>query len=264
MEQVNSLENIISINKDGKYVFDLTKYNQSATFEVLKNIKVDLLLIGFNKNTSLSFNISDNSFCQVKFLIENEEKTINLQGNLNENSTFNLYFADYCKENTTVKSNINLLKNNSNTNVYFTSLAKGTNLKNYDISFNHEVGYTTSNFEGYGVAMDDSFIKINGVSHIKENAIKSEAHQKVKCLLFDEKSRAIANPILKIDCDDIIASHACAIGSLNNDHIFYLLSRGLSLEEAHRLIIMGYLLPIKDYFDEEDKNKIVNYVEGDF
>ena len=112
--------------------------------------------------------------------------------------------------------------------------------------------------------MDDSFIKINGVSHIKENAIKSEAHQKVKCLLFDEKSRAIANPILKIDCDDIIASHACAIGSLNNDHIFYLLSRGLSLEEARRLIIMGYLLPIKDYFDEEDKNKIVNYVEGDF
>lgn len=264
MKQTTSMANKILIDKNGEYIFDLASISQDVSFNIKKGVITSINLKGFKDKTSLTFNLEKDAICDLKFLLENDKKDIDLQGNLYFNACFNVFFADYANDNLFLKSMINLKEENSKTNVNFTSLGKANNLKKFDISFNHLVPKTTSNFEGYAVSMKDSFIKINGVSHIVKDAISSEAHQKVKCLLFDEKSRAIANPVLKIDCDDIIASHACAIGSLNNDHIFYLLSRGLSLEEARRLIITGYLLPIKQHFNDDDKKKITEYVEGDF
>ena len=106
--------------------------------------------------------------------------------------------------------------------------------------------------------------KVEGISHIEKGAIKSKASQKIKSILFDKTSEAIANPILKIDCDDIEASHACAIGSLNDDHLFYLLSRGIALEDAKKLITYGYLNPIVNYFLDEEKEELENLIKKEF
>ena len=86
----------------------------------------------------------------------------------------------------------------------------------------------------------------------------------MKVILFDKESKAKASPTLKIDCDDIVANHACAIGSLNEDHVFYLKTRGLSEDEARRLITLGYLTPIENYFDESRKELIESYIKENF
>ena len=99
--------------------------------------------------------------------------------------------------------------------------------------------------------MDTSELNVNGISHIEKGANKSNANQSVKVILFDKESKAKASPTLKIDCEDIKASHGCAIGSLNEEHLYYLLSRGLSEIEARKLITYGYLLPISLNYDEE-------------
>ena len=70
-------------------------------------------------------------------------------------------------------------------------------------------------------------------------------------------------PILKIDCDDIEASHACSIGNLNENHIFYLMSRGISEDEARKLIVEGYLNPISSYFDEQNASEISEKIKGE-
>ena len=72
------------------------------------------------------------------------------------------------------------------------------------------------------------------------------------------------SPILKIDENDIEASHAAVVGKINDEHIFYLTSRGLSEEEAKRLITLGYLKPIMTGFaDDEMKNEIEALIEGE-
>jgi Fe-S cluster assembly protein SufD len=63
----------------------------------------------------------------------------------------------------------------------------------------------------------------------------------------------MANPILKIDNNDIVASHAAAVGTLNEDHVFYLLSRGIDIKNARKLITLGYLTNIFTEFNDEDK-----------
>ena len=103
---------------------------------------------------------------------------------------------------------------------------------------------------------------IKGISHIEKGSIKSKANQIAKIILFDKASKASASPILKIDCDDIKANHGCAIGALNQEHLYYLLSRGLSLFEAKRIITEGYLLPIAKYFNSDEEQLIKETIEG--
>ena len=79
-------------------------------------------------------------------------------------------------------------------------------------------------------------------------------------MVFDEKSTGIAKPILKIDENSIEASHAAVVGKINDEHLFYLVSRGLSEAEAKELITLGYLKPIlKGFQDEEvaEPNRVI-------
>ena len=64
-----------------------------------------------------------------------------------------------------------------------------------------------------------------------------------------------------IDENDVEASHAAVVGKINEEHIFYLCSRGLGEEEAKRLITLGYLNPIIAYFDDQRiKEDIANAI----
>ena len=60
------------------------------------------------------------------------------------------------------------------------------------------------------------------------------------------------------------ASHAAVVGRLNEDHLFYLESRGVSEEDAKRLIALGYLKPIERYYDDPALvEKIDAVIEGE-
>ena len=68
-----------------------------------------------------------------------------------------------------------------------------------------------------------------------------------------------AKPELEIYADDVKCSHGSASGSLNQDSIFYLMSRGLNYEEAKELLINGFLLDVVEKItDNEIKNLIKN------
>ncbi len=257
-------KNLITINDTSKAKISLADFDDDLKIVLNSSSNSIIDILDLKNEQNIVIEANENSTCTIRFLFENSKKNLNLQAFLKQNAHFNVYFADYSLGDTSVNSKISIDGEEAKTEVFFTALGQGEEKKKYDISFEHKAKNTYSNFECFGVAMNSSFLKINGVTHIEKDMAKCEAHQKAKIILFDETSRAIANPILKIDCEDIIASHACAIGSLNNNHIFYLLSRGLSLKEARKLITTGYLLPIKEKFDEEEKNKIISYVEGDF
>ena len=65
----------------------------------------------------------------------------------------------------------------------------------------------------------------------------------------------MVNPNLYIDEYDVMASHGVAMGSLNMDDLFYLMSRGLSKQEASQIVIMGFIEPILVAIDNEEITK---------
>lgn len=122
----------------------------------------------------------------------------------------------------------------------------GTGLQNMSIT-THAVHYglgSESLMETRAVMRDSATAIINGVTKIEKGATKANGHQTERVLMLSPKARGDANPILLIDEDDVKADHAASVGRVNEEQIYYLMSRGITREVAERLIIRGFLTPI--------------------
>lgn len=113
--------------------------------------------------------------------------------------------------------------------------------------------------EQYGVAADESFLMFEGIGKIHKGMRKSIAFQHNKGVVLGEKARLDANPLLLIDEYDVEAGHGAAIGKIDDEQLYYLMSRGLSEKDAQRLIIHGYLHPIEPMMSNDT---IKDYIEN--
>ena len=94
---------------------------------------------------------------------------------------------------------------------------------------------------------------------MKKGAYGSSSNQNNRIIIFDETSNANANPYLFIDEYDVKASHACSVGQIDENQIYYLMSRGLSKDLSRRYIALGYLTPILEYFNSEElKDEVID------
>lgn len=96
----------------------------------------------------------------------------------------------------------------------------------------------------HGVMKDAASSIFNGIGYIKHGATKADAQQESRVLMLSEKARGDANPILLIDEDDVTAGHAASAGRVDPMQLFYLMSRGITKQEAERLVIHGFLAPV--------------------
>ncbi|MBI2656509.1 SufD family Fe-S cluster assembly protein [Candidatus Woesearchaeota archaeon] len=82
-------------------------------------------------------------------------------------------------------------------------------------------------------------------------------------LKLGDKTLANSIPSLKIDANDVKASHGATVGQIDEEHMFYLMSRGLSRAEAERLIVEGFFEPIIQKIPlEELREKIRGLVKS--
>jgi len=96
----------------------------------------------------------------------------------------------------------------------------------------------------HGVVKDKATTIFNGIGKIEHKASKANAQQESRLLMLNKDARGDANPILLIDEDDVMAGHAASVGRVDPLQLYYLMSRGISREEAERLVIHGFLAPV--------------------
>ena len=249
----------IVLNK--KLDIDLTSLDNEVTFELSPNKEEWLYLSNYKEDMILNFEVKEGAFLHLSTFAKEPIKNLKIQANVARNARFVVYFADFSTEINTSNIDINLNEEGASAEWHLASLSGLTDKKEISVSAYHNAPNTTANVENYGVAKDDSKLVFAGTSHILNGSVKSKTHQAAKIMVFDPNSDAIAKPILKIDENDIEASHAAAVGKISDEHIFYLTSRGLSNEEAKMLITLGYLKPIFKGFDE-DKVVYINETMG--
>ncbi len=126
----------------------------------------------------------------------------------------------------------------------------------------HLAHHTEGYIENYGVSSDTSALVFEGIGKIHKHMKQSVARQQNRGIVLSRKARLDANPLLLIDEYDVIASHGAAIGKIDEEQLYYLMSRGLSKRNAERLIINGFLSPVLDALDSDAlKSVFVNSVE---
>ncbi|GIP38344.1 FeS cluster assembly protein SufD [Paenibacillus sp. J31TS4] len=112
------------------------------------------------------------------------------------------------------------------------------------------------------VMRDEATAIINGITKIEKGATGANGQQTERVLMLNRKARGDANPILLIDEDDVKAGHAASVGQVNPEHIYYLMSRGISKEQAQKLIIYGFLAPVVSEIPiEELESRLQRVVE---
>ena len=218
-------------------------------------------VVEYTDFSDLKIELSEGSNLVLRLANFASNVEINIYGKIEKNSGISIVFADFSREFVKISSQIDLVGEGANCVWHLAALSNKNDNKIFDISFKHLVGKTTSIMDNYGVARDYSKIIFSGVSHITEGAKKSNAKQSAKIIVFDENAQGVASPILKIDENDVQASHGAVVGQLNSNHMFYLMSRGLTREEARTLITLGYLKPVSREFSDEVQSRIENAIK---
>jgi len=108
----------------------------------------------------------------------------------------------------------------------------------------HLVGHTRSNTLLRGVAQDRSRISLSGTIIIEAGAQVTNAFLTENILLLSDQARAEAIPNLEILANEVKCSHAATVARIPDEHLFYLMSRGLNVQQAEMLIIEGFLAEV--------------------
>ncbi len=203
---------------------------------ILKNYKIDKFI---NNNLKYSFNNIE-------------------QNNNSVSETFILSAgSDY------FKNEINCNLNGEYSSAFINGIFSLKENQQHEIrtTINHLVENTKSYQLIKSVLGKNTKSAYQGRIFVNSKAQKTDGYQLSKAILLDETSEFNAKPELEIYADDVKCSHGSASGSLDENSIFYLMSRGLNYQQSKELLINGFLMDVVEKItDVEIKNLITNII----
>ena len=209
------------------------KLNQDA---ILKNYKVDI-----KNNSNIKYSFTN---------IEQDKNSLSETFILSSGSAFN-------------KNEINCNLNGNYSSAFVNGILSLNKKKHHEIrtSVNHLTESTKSYQLIKSVLENNARAVYQGKIFVSSDAQKTNGYQLSKAILLEDTTEFNAKPELEIYADDVKCSHGSASGSLNENSIFYIMSRGLNYKEAKELLINGFLLDvINKITDEEIKNLIKSMI----
>jgi Fe-S cluster assembly protein SufD len=138
--------------------------------------------------------------------------------------------------------------------IYFTEGSEHLDLFTVDL---HEVGHTTGDTVWKGASTGHSRASYEGLIKIESGAQESHTYLQTHSMMLSPKAKVDAIPSLIVETDSVSASHGGTVGEVDENQVFYMRSRGLSREEAVRVIVEGYFEPIVVQLEDEALETLV-------
>ncbi len=126
---------------------------------------------------------------------------------------------------------------------------RGRQHLDYATTQEHAAEHTTSDLAFRGILDGRSSTVWSGMIKVDPGAQQIDAFQESRNLLLTKKAHADSIPGLEILANDVRCTHAAAIAQIDPEQLYYLRSRGLSLEKAKRLVIEGFLEATVERFE---------------
>lgn len=121
-----------------------------------------------------------------------------------------------------------------------------------DTQQNHLAPNTVSDLLFKGALIEEARSVWQGMIYVAPGAQQTDGYQANRNLILSDKARADSIPGLEILADDVRCTHGATIGQLDEEPIFYLMSRGLPRKEAERLVVDGFFAPVMERIPFED------------
>jgi Fe-S cluster assembly protein SufD len=110
----------------------------------------------------------------------------------------------------------------------------------------HRAPHCFSDLLFNGALMDKSRSVYMGVIKVLPGAQKTDAYQRNGNLILDSTARADSIPGLEIEADDVRCTHGATAAQVEDEYVFYLMARGLTLAQAERMIVQGFFQAVLD------------------
>ena len=157
------------------------------------------------------------------------------------NSIYENYSVNAIDKSYRFESEVHLNGKGARASLYGVNIANNNQAYDIVIDIKHNASDTFSN-QHYNQVLDkNSLGSFYSNVEISKLISKVEAHQLNKNLLIDEKSAVYSRPMLDINSDDVICSHGSTTGNIDEEALNYFASRGIKLQYAKQLIIIGLL-----------------------
>ena len=302
VEQNSNLEKELSenslLNLNTAFVSDYTKILVKSGYQFKKPLILfnflsnDLNNIGLN--TRLDIDLEDNASLNV-INISNENlnnnflnfrQKINIGKNsilknysldINENSNFKYSFKDIILEKNShleyfilsggskfLKHDINCSLNSEYGSVVLNGIFDLNKKKHHEIKT--KINHNEENCKSYqlikSVLNDNSKGVYQGKIYVNSKAQKTDGYQLSRALLLNDKVEFNAKPELEIYADDVKCSHGSTSGNVDEDSIFYLMSRGLSYEQSKKLLTNGFLNEVIEKITNDEVKLLVRKLIG--
>jgi Fe-S cluster assembly protein SufD len=141
-------------------------------------------------------------------------------------------------------------------------MAEGTQHLDHQTMQDHLAPHASSNLLFKGALLGKGRSVFRGLIRVHPGAQRTDAYQTNRNLILSNEARADSLPNLEIAADDVRCSHAATVGQLDEEEIFYLLSRGIRKREAIRLVTFGFFGEVLDQLElEEVKKELVRAIE---
>lgn len=233
----------------------------AISYVISPNANVKLIEIRrFSHGGSFERKMQLDANSQVKSVLLNEndhEEALEMNEvcHISRDASIEVSYGELSDGDTKATLTYELDEQGASAHLYLAATSRNSDHKSYQVTLNHHAKNTYGLMENYGVTRHQSYLTFDGVGRIDKGMHQSETHQTSRIIVFEPKCVARANPYLYIDDFDVKASHAASVGAMNEEHLYYLQSRGLTKKQSMHLITLGYLLPAIDVIKDEEITK---------
>ena len=231
--------NQIELNQNSELT--LIEYNIDEKSKFLKNTfeKINIKKEAVLKNIVIQKTKSNGFFYK------------NISGKLDNNSSYQTFILSSGLKFNKIEINMDLVKENCNCYI-LSGLCLG---KEEHQEIKTQINHLAPNCKSYqkikNVLEEDSNGVYQGKIFVKDIAQKTNAYQLSKAIILNDQAEFNAKPELEIYADDVKCSHGSTSGSIDKDAIHYLMTRGIALPIAKKLLINGFLNEIFENIPEE-------------
>ena len=240
------LYNVINTEKNNNF------FNQKILINVEENSKLDLIIYSINLNSVPVFLNTSNFFLVEKYgLLKsyyiNELNNDDINYNLNQvNVRGNGIYENFIMSPSSAaffKNDIHCILKENHSSGFINGAILSNNNQHHEIkTIIEHLGQNTKSYQKIkSVINNNSKAIFQGKILVDAKAQKTDGYQLSKAIILDKDSEFDSKPELEIYADDVKCSHGSTSGNLDENEIFYLMSRGLNRTEAKKLLIKGFL-----------------------
>lgn len=261
-------EVVINIDKDS---------NINISSDLDTNYLVSEIIFNIKENTSSKVNIIINGegFNNLKLVInalDNSNLIITLINNLSKSSKSFIAFENDIKDNSNITINFIDLGGDIRISNYYSVIGNyaSNNFNNIHIGKENtriDMNYhmvnrgikSNSNIEICGSLFDECYKTFKGIIDFEKCSSKAIGYENENSMLFSDKCISRSLPMLLCHEEDVSGTHSVSIGKVDENKLFYLMSKGLSQEESNKLIMFGNFNKILNNLN--DKEEIIKLIE---